>query len=139
MIIMMIFNISTSYFHKISFHYFEDYLMIKLTLGVRYFNTNTWPVQKSFQYGNQLNGFYFWFCSEGFFDLIIIASRLYKFRQANHWTGFVLKISTHTFIIYILILSFFFQNYFQIKILLQLLALLVWRITKSLPGSRINK
>jgi hypothetical protein len=31
--IMMIFNMSTSYFHKISFHYFEDYLMMKLTLG----------------------------------------------------------------------------------------------------------
>jgi hypothetical protein len=25
----MIFNMSTSYFHKISFHYFEDYLMTK--------------------------------------------------------------------------------------------------------------
>jgi hypothetical protein len=32
MIIMMVFNMSTSYFHKISFHYFEDYLMMKLTL-----------------------------------------------------------------------------------------------------------
>jgi hypothetical protein len=30
---MMIFNKSTSYFHIISFHYFEDYLMKKLTLG----------------------------------------------------------------------------------------------------------
>jgi len=28
----MIFNMSTSYFHNISFHYFEDYLMTKLTL-----------------------------------------------------------------------------------------------------------
>jgi hypothetical protein len=27
------FHISTSYFHKFSFHYFEDYLMMKLTLG----------------------------------------------------------------------------------------------------------
>jgi hypothetical protein len=27
------FNISTSYFHKISFHYFEDYLTTKLNLG----------------------------------------------------------------------------------------------------------
>jgi hypothetical protein len=27
MIIMMIFNMSTSYFHKISFHYFEDYFI----------------------------------------------------------------------------------------------------------------
>ncbi len=26
MIIMMIFNMSISYFHKNSFHYFEDYL-----------------------------------------------------------------------------------------------------------------
>jgi hypothetical protein len=34
MIIMLIFNISTSYFHKISFDYFEDYLMTKLTLGL---------------------------------------------------------------------------------------------------------
>jgi hypothetical protein len=33
MIIMMIFNMSTSYFHKKPFHYFEDYLMMKLTLG----------------------------------------------------------------------------------------------------------
>jgi len=33
MIIMMIFNMPTSYFHKILFHYFEDYLMTKLTLG----------------------------------------------------------------------------------------------------------
>jgi hypothetical protein len=32
-IIIMIFNISTSYFHKFSFHYFEDYLMTRLTLG----------------------------------------------------------------------------------------------------------
>jgi hypothetical protein len=32
LIIMMIFNMLTSYFHKISFHYFEDYLMTKLTL-----------------------------------------------------------------------------------------------------------
>jgi hypothetical protein len=31
--IMMIFNMSTSYFHNNSFHYFEDYLMTKLTLG----------------------------------------------------------------------------------------------------------
>jgi len=29
---MMIFNIATSHFHKNSFHYFEDYLMTKLTL-----------------------------------------------------------------------------------------------------------
>jgi hypothetical protein len=33
MIIMVIFNMSTLYFHKISFHYFEDSLMMKLTLG----------------------------------------------------------------------------------------------------------
>jgi hypothetical protein len=33
MIIMMIFNMSISHFHKISFHYFEDYLVTKLTLG----------------------------------------------------------------------------------------------------------
>jgi len=33
MIIMMIFNMSTSYFHKIPIPYFEDYLMAKLTLG----------------------------------------------------------------------------------------------------------
>jgi hypothetical protein len=33
MIIMMIFNMTTSYFHKFSFLYFEDYLMAKLTLG----------------------------------------------------------------------------------------------------------
>jgi hypothetical protein len=25
--------VMTSYFHKISFHYFEDYLMMKLTFG----------------------------------------------------------------------------------------------------------
>jgi hypothetical protein len=35
MIIMMIFNMSTTYFHKISFHYFEDYLVAKLPLGFR--------------------------------------------------------------------------------------------------------
>ncbi len=33
MIIMMILNMSTSYFHKFSFHYFEDYVMTKVTLG----------------------------------------------------------------------------------------------------------
>jgi hypothetical protein len=33
MIITMIFNMSISYFHKISFCYFEDYLMTELTLG----------------------------------------------------------------------------------------------------------
>jgi len=30
---MMIFDMSTSYFHKISFHYFEYYLIMKLSLG----------------------------------------------------------------------------------------------------------
>jgi hypothetical protein len=30
---MMILNMSTSYFHKNSVHYFEDYVMMKLTLG----------------------------------------------------------------------------------------------------------
>jgi hypothetical protein len=29
---MMIFNMATSYFHKKSFHDFEDYLITKLTL-----------------------------------------------------------------------------------------------------------
>jgi len=33
MIISMIFNMSTSYFHKISFHYFEDCLTRELSLG----------------------------------------------------------------------------------------------------------
>jgi hypothetical protein len=33
MIIMMIFNMSSLNFYKISFHYFEDYLMTELTLG----------------------------------------------------------------------------------------------------------
>jgi hypothetical protein len=28
-----VFNMSTSYFHKFSFYYFEDYLMTNLTLG----------------------------------------------------------------------------------------------------------
>jgi len=32
MIIIMIFDMSISYFHKILFHYFEDYLLMKLTL-----------------------------------------------------------------------------------------------------------
>jgi hypothetical protein len=32
MLIAMIFNMSTSWFHKKSFHYFQDYLMKKLTL-----------------------------------------------------------------------------------------------------------
>jgi len=31
---MMIFNMSTSYFHINLFHYFEDYLMMKLTSRV---------------------------------------------------------------------------------------------------------
>ncbi len=35
---MMIFNMSTSYFHKLSFHYFEDYLMTKLTLDSQNWN-----------------------------------------------------------------------------------------------------
>jgi hypothetical protein len=33
MTIVMIFNMSTLYFHKISFHYSKDYLVTKLTLG----------------------------------------------------------------------------------------------------------
>jgi hypothetical protein len=33
MLIMMIFNMLTLYFQKISFHYFENYLKMKLTLG----------------------------------------------------------------------------------------------------------
>jgi hypothetical protein len=38
----MIFIAATSYFHKNSFHYFEDYLMTKLTLpkGKVCINTN---------------------------------------------------------------------------------------------------
>jgi hypothetical protein len=32
----MIFSMSISYFHKISFHYFEDYLIKKIDLKVRY-------------------------------------------------------------------------------------------------------
>jgi hypothetical protein len=32
MITIMIFNMAASYFHKNSFHYFEDYLIMKLTL-----------------------------------------------------------------------------------------------------------
>jgi hypothetical protein len=36
MTVMMIFNMSSSYFHKISFHYFEDYLMTQTDLRVRY-------------------------------------------------------------------------------------------------------
>ncbi len=37
-IIMMVFNTWISYFHKKSFHYFKDYLMMKLTLveGIKY-------------------------------------------------------------------------------------------------------
>jgi hypothetical protein len=30
---MMFFNMSNSYFHKISFHYFKDYLIVKLSFG----------------------------------------------------------------------------------------------------------
>jgi hypothetical protein len=44
---MMVFNMSTSYFHKISFHYFENYLMTKLTL--RYGNQN-FKIWKSYQF-----------------------------------------------------------------------------------------
>jgi hypothetical protein len=33
MIIVMIINISTYFFHKISFHYFEDYLSTKQSWG----------------------------------------------------------------------------------------------------------
>jgi hypothetical protein len=33
MLITMIFNISTSYFHKIWIHYYKNYLMVRLTLG----------------------------------------------------------------------------------------------------------
>ncbi len=33
MIIMMFLNMSNSYFHKISFHYFKDYLIMKLSFG----------------------------------------------------------------------------------------------------------
>jgi hypothetical protein len=37
-IIMMVFNIWSAYFHKKSFHYFKDYLMMNLTLvkGTKY-------------------------------------------------------------------------------------------------------
>jgi hypothetical protein len=35
MIIIMIFHMWTTKFHKISFRYFEDYLMTKLPLGFR--------------------------------------------------------------------------------------------------------
>jgi hypothetical protein len=35
MIIMMISNMSTSYFYKFSFHYFEDYLMMKIDLKIK--------------------------------------------------------------------------------------------------------
>jgi hypothetical protein len=35
-IVMIKFNMSTAYFHKISFHYFECYLMTQTDLRVRY-------------------------------------------------------------------------------------------------------
>jgi hypothetical protein len=49
MIIMMIFNMSTSYFHKISFDYFEDDLMTKLTLG-KVYTHNAPPTVKNVTY-----------------------------------------------------------------------------------------
>jgi hypothetical protein len=45
MIIMMIFNMTISYFHQILFHYFEDYLMTKhyeklMFIATRLFSCN---------------------------------------------------------------------------------------------------
>jgi hypothetical protein len=37
----MVFHTSTSYFHKKSFHYFKDYLMMKLNLGWSSYDNNT--------------------------------------------------------------------------------------------------
>jgi hypothetical protein len=34
-IIMLVFHTSSSYFHEKSFHYYKDYLMTKLTLGLK--------------------------------------------------------------------------------------------------------
>jgi hypothetical protein len=50
MIIMMIFNMSISYFHKISIHEFGDYLMTKLTVGkVVALPKNTLPIGPAFK------------------------------------------------------------------------------------------
>jgi hypothetical protein len=40
LIMMNFFNMSTSYFHKNSFHYFEDYLNDETDLRVRYIGTS---------------------------------------------------------------------------------------------------
>jgi hypothetical protein len=50
MIIMMIFNMSTLYFHKISIHEFGDYLMTKLTEGkVVALPKGTLPIRPAFK------------------------------------------------------------------------------------------
>jgi hypothetical protein len=49
MIIMIIFNVSMSYFHNISFHYFEDYLMRKL-IPPNFDNFGAFFSQKSFKW-----------------------------------------------------------------------------------------
>ncbi len=53
MIIMMIFNMSTWYFHKISFYCFEDDLMTKLTLGLS--GSVDQPLDDLAKFCNELN------------------------------------------------------------------------------------
>ncbi len=45
---MMIFNMSTSYFHKNSFHYFEGLFNDETDFRVRYVASTKWPFTISF-------------------------------------------------------------------------------------------
>jgi hypothetical protein len=73
MIIMMIFNMLTSYFHKFSFHYVEDDLMMKIDLKIKVPHTSShekfrrtqWSEFSHWLHGisipqNWLSTIYFW-------------------------------------------------------------------------------
>jgi hypothetical protein len=54
---MMIFNMLTSYFHKNSFHYFEDYLMIKMIFFFFFFGLKCPKVEELTRHFKKRNAY----------------------------------------------------------------------------------
>jgi len=82
MIIRMIFNMSTSYFHKFSFHYLEDYLLTKLTLGqgtllVSLPPSSLHPTEKNTTYGFSIISFFFPHLCKGGLIILLLDTKIF--------------------------------------------------------------
>jgi hypothetical protein len=108
MIIAMIFNMSISFFHKISFRYFEFILMMKVILGLPLvFQFVTFPIFRIgfiFCPNQYFSGLFIWELSLPYFI------SLFKFCVKSDFHGFV-KINEF----YIILLSMIFMciQYFK--------------------------